>query len=616
MNHKIWIGKYESEVADKNLFLHTITIYGSNKDSNFSFLEERGEKLLSYDDFINFIIDKINKIIINKTNCKFYFYNEKWGYDILQMMPDLRKFLVLKNEKSFLDFLNKKIYSRCCFSNNVCFPPFFFLNKIDCKYQELLNSFEGYETFIIQKAISEGGEGTFILKKDDCDIYNHLEENVPYIISPFYSNSFSLNITIICNEESCICFPISEQLFNEKNIFIGSDFISGNEIYINHKNLIKNFINSIVECLQKNHYIGLCGIDFLINNEKIYFIEFNPRFQGSTFLINYFLYNNNQLTVHKLYLDLLEGKKLDTALEKMIELQIDQSWCFNKINHKKVIRTLNDGNKIITYKHIYEESISATKIEHSTNSYYDYFATRYKYIMSDYEYKISTEGKLLAQLFNQYSNRPVHSVLDCTCGIGVQTISLAQIGFDVYGTDISSGEIEVAKTETLRHNLHITYKVADCRNLENAFTRKFDAIISIDSALTHLLDEENMYCALHSIYERLEYGGIFIASFRDYDKMIEEKPAWAYPTRYRKTENGYAIILRHFDWNVDKCTSSQFYIEVEDQKEPKLFYSTYKQWAITREKLLSISKKLPFSNSFWLFPDKTRFYQPIFCALK
>lgn len=46
MNHKIWIGKYESEVADKNLFLHTITIYGSNKDSNFSFLEERGEKSL------------------------------------------------------------------------------------------------------------------------------------------------------------------------------------------------------------------------------------------------------------------------------------------------------------------------------------------------------------------------------------------------------------------------------------------------------------------------------------------------------------------------------------------------------------------------------------------
>ena len=140
--------------------------------------------------------------------------------------------------------------------------------------------------------------------------------------------------------------------------------------------------------------------------------------------------------------------------------------------------------------------------------------------------------------------------------------------------------------------------------------------LSIDSALTHLLDEENMYKALCSIYERLECDGIFIASFRDYNKMIEEKPEWAYPTRYKKTKNGYAIVIRHFDWDDDRCTSSQFYIEVENQKEPKLFYSTYKQWAITRERLSKISKRIPFSKSFWLFPDETGFYQPIFCAIK
>ena len=82
------------------------------------------------------------------------------------------------------------------------------------------------------------------------------------------------------------------------------------------------------------------------------------------------------------------------------------------------------------------------------------------------------------------------------------------------------------------------------------------------------------------------------------------------------TSNGSAIILRHLTWNNSICTSNQFYIDIPKDEQPKLFHNTYKQWAITRSELLSISRNVPFSKAFWLSPEESGFYQQIFCAIK
>ena len=249
-------------------------------------------------------------------------------------------------------------------------------------------------------------------------------------------------------------------------------------------------------------------------------------------------------------------------------------------------------------------------------NYYDYFATKYKYILPNLENDILTEGPILKNIFEKFAERTVCNVLDCTCGIGVQTISLAKLGLNVVGSDISIKELDVARNESENRNLRIPYFVADCRKLENTFKQQFDAIISIDSALNHLLCKEDITTALHSIYNRLFTGGIFIASFRDYDEMLKQKPMWAYPTRHHITSNGSAIILRHLTWNHNICTSNQFYIDIPKNEQPKLFYNTYKQWAITRSELLAIAREVPFSKTFWLSPEESGFYQQIFCAIK
>ena len=41
----------------------------------------------------------------------------------------------------------------------------------------------------------------------------------------------------------------------------------------------------------------------------------------------------------------------------------------------------------------------------------------------------------------------IKNILDCTCGIGIQALSLAQEGFNVTGSDLSQNELDYAKRE-------------------------------------------------------------------------------------------------------------------------------------------------------------------------
>lgn len=616
MKKYIWIGRYESELMDSKSFEGSITIYGSNNAHNYAFLEEYNGGFI-HDVFISFVIEKIYMLIKTNGNYRFLPYNELWGYDIVKKHPDLKCYVILNNELHLLEFLNNKILSRTWMcSKNIQVPPFLIGNKNDCSYETMKEYFEGYDTFIIQDCISEGGEGTIIINESNNQLCEQLNNQRTYIIAPYFYNALSLNITIICQQSGYIKFPVSEQLFDNNYRFNGSDFISGKEIYNTYKDIIDDFIDKIASILIQNEYIGLCGIDFVIDDEKILFVEFNPRFQGSSFLINYHFKQINLPLLQELQLKLYQYDHSIPQFERLTDCFVPYAWAYTSNNYISEKVKLSDGKINVSTKYVYSTRISSSQISHLPTNYYNYFATRYKYILPDLENDILTEGPVLKNIFERYAERTVCNVLDCTCGIGVQTISLAKVGLNVVGSDISSKELDIARKESENRNLRIPYFVADCRKLEDTFEQQFDAIISIDSALNHLLCQEDITTALRSIYDRLFTGGIFIASFRNYDEMLKQKPMWAYPTRYHITSSGSAIILRHLTWDDSICTSNQFYIDIPKDKQPKLFHNTYKQWAITRSELLSIACNVPFSKTFWLSPEESGFYQQVFCAIK
>lgn len=138
-------------------------------------------------------------------------------------------------------------------------------------------------------------------------------------------------------------------------------------------------------------------------------------------------------------------------------------------------------------------------------------------------------------------------ILDCACGIGTQALGLATLGFRVTRSDLSTGAIERARAEALKRDLNLSLCVADILQLNTVPESGFDAMICLDNALPHLSSEEHLARAASEIRAKLRAGGTFLASIRDYDRLIVERPAIQGPAFY-SDEGRRRIVFQLWDW--------------------------------------------------------------------
>jgi len=91
----------------------------------------------------------------------------------------------------------------------------------------------------------------------------------------------------------------------------------------------------------------------------------------------------------------------------------------------------------------------------NTNLYYDVIAEYYPYFYRDWETQFEREGLSLRAIFR---NQGVERVLDASCGIGVQAVPLAQLGYQVVAADPSAGMLrkahEMAAKFNVEENIH------------------------------------------------------------------------------------------------------------------------------------------------------------------
>jgi SAM-dependent methyltransferase len=105
----------------------------------------------------------------------------------------------------------------------------------------------------------------------------------------------------------------------------------------------------------------------------------------------------------------------------------------------------------------------------------------------------------------------VKSVLDLTCGTGVQSIYLHKRGYSVTASDISKGMVAIAGKKYPKLKFH----VADIRT---ARFGKFDAVISIFNAIGHL-SKSDFRKAIKNISANLKPNGLYIFDIFNYDYM-------------------------------------------------------------------------------------------------
>ncbi|MBQ3601800.1 MAG: class I SAM-dependent methyltransferase [Lachnospiraceae bacterium] len=204
-------------------------------------------------------------------------------------------------------------------------------------------------------------------------------------------------------------------------------------------------------------------------------------------------------------------------------------------------------------------------------------------------------------------------VLDCACGIGTQSIGIATLGYHVTASDISDGELVEARKRAKENNVEICFKYADFCALSDTFVEKFDIVIAMDNALPHMLSNSDLEKAIKSIVNQIEKNGIFVASIRDYDSLLMEKPPYS-PPYIHKTDKGQRVSFQTWVWNDDNYKLTQYIIEDEENLQVSKFECEYR--ATRRAEMTELLLANGCSNVEWKFPEQTGFYQPIVVARK
>jgi glycine/sarcosine N-methyltransferase len=248
-----------------------------------------------------------------------------------------------------------------------------------------------------------------------------------------------------------------------------------------------------------------------------------------------------------------------------------------------------------------------------TDGFYDDFAAHYHLLFEDWEASMARQAAAIAPILASERSAAGITVLDCACGIGTQSLGLAKLGFAVTGADLSAGAIERARSEAASRKLTIPFYIADMRRLDDVPASGFHAVICMDNALPHLLSEADLAQAAGKIRTKLRAGGTFVASIRDYDEILRQRPVVQGPAFY-SDEGRRRIVFQVWDWQDERRYKFHMYITRETSSGWENFHGASLYRAVVRDEITGILRSCGFTNIRWKFPRETGFYQPIVIA--
>ena len=248
-----------------------------------------------------------------------------------------------------------------------------------------------------------------------------------------------------------------------------------------------------------------------------------------------------------------------------------------------------------------------------TQTFYDNMADQYDKLFLDWHTAAQEQAAILSRIFSEKGFDRTAQILDCACGIGTQAIGLAEAGYSVTASDLSEGELAEAVQRARKYGVSIRFEHADFCALSDVFSGQFDIVIAMDNALPHMLTYEALKSAVESITGQIRPGGIFVASIRDYDSLLETKPPYS-PPYIHKTDKGQRISFQTWEWKGDNYQLTQYIIDDEDSIQVSKFVCEYR--AVRREELTNLLLSAGCSEVIWKFPEETGFYQPVVIAGK
>jgi SAM-dependent methyltransferase len=269
------------------------------------------------------------------------------------------------------------------------------------------------------------------------------------------------------------------------------------------------------------------------------------------------------------------------------------------------------------------------------HDFYEDLADEYHLMFADWRQEIPRQGEALDRLIRREAGPAAASVLDCACGIGTQAIGLAARGYRVHASDFSAAAVERARREAAALGASLSFGIADFRALDAAISEVFDVVICCDNALSHCLAESDLPAAVTQMHGRLRPDGLFLASIRDYDRLLGRGPGDgaldpALPGLHGKDDSGRPrgtmpqvfddadgrrIAFQVWDWAEDGRSYAvhQFFIRASGG-EHRTSHHASRFRALRRAEVDDALQAARFRGIRWHLPADSGFYQPVVTA--
>lgn len=278
-----WIGSRESDVFEESLFYGSLTRYGDDNSRNISFCNNNYT-----DNYHEFVKKELMKLLEKDPESRFIFADElnayKYGRNIFEHSLCLNSF-------SAITALGDKIFTRNFISKVANIPECIVLNGSSAKNVEFVQSlfYDNHCQFVIQSAFGAGGEHTEML---NTDLKSEFKTMQHVLITQYIEEAIPINVHIAISNKEYRIFPPSIQLVFDTFKYSGSDYIAILDLDIEQRKQIYNTCENIAKRISQLHCNGILGVDLLLSNNTVFFLECNYRYQGSSFLLNQALRDN------------------------------------------------------------------------------------------------------------------------------------------------------------------------------------------------------------------------------------------------------------------------------------------------------------------------------------
>ena len=249
----------------------------------------------------------------------------------------------------------------------------------------------------------------------------------------------------------------------------------------------------------------------------------------------------------------------------------------------------------------------------ATSEFYDTLAPYYHLIYTDWDVSIGRQSRALDAIIRSTGGPQPHSVLDTSCGIGTQSIGLAQLGYEVTASDLSPSAVERAQREARQRGLSIQCSVADMRGVHAHHRRLFDVVIACDNSIPHLLSDADILVAFEDFHRCLEPGGLCLISVRDYATLDMSAQVQLHQYGVRHVGGTRYVLLQVWELHAPLYDTTFYVIEHREGAQPVTHAIQATYYAVPITTLMRLMERAGF---YEVRRIDGQFFQPILVGCK